>query len=566
MLHRYWFWGMILAVSSGLLSGCGASAGRRQLAQGQNNSAHYKSDLSLDQSTDRRAKAHAHYAAGVIYDVNEDADAALREYYQAALNDPDNEPLVLEVSRRLLQTKQVDKALDLLKRAAASPNASGAIFARLGVAYAELGKNDQAVSAGRMAIKKAPASLAGYQNLAVYYLQTKQTDEALKILDEANRQSHADADFLIGLAELYANYGLQMPKQREQANAKALAVLSRAEKLGPGTPALRMKLADGFSLLGDSKKAAELYLELLKTLPDVPAVRERVRAKLTEIYLRGQDHDSAVEQLKANVREDPTNPQYYYLLGCIAYEQKKMAEATDYFSKTLLLRPDFEPAFYDLASAQIALKQTSEALEVLDKARKKFPQNFVMEYLSGIALSSQKDYAEAFKRFTAAEVVAKATEPKRLTESFYFQVGAACERKGDLEGAESYFEKSLSLAPDFTEALNYLGYMWAEHGLKLDRARTMIEKAVKAEPENAAYLDSMAWVLYKQNQPKEALSYAKKAIEFGKEPDATVYDHLGDIYAALSQPEKAREAWNKSLSLEPNEQIRKKLEASKPVD
>src|SRR5262249_33805914 len=122
-----------------------------------------------------------------------------------------------------------------------------------------------------------------------------------------------------------------------------------------------------------------------------------------------------------------------------------------------------------------------------------------------------------------------------------------------------YFEKTLKLAPESAEAMNYLGYMWAEHGKKLDRARELIEKAVKAEPKNAAYLDSLAWVLFKLNKPQEALPQALKAIEFSEEPDPTVYDHLGDIYAALNQVEKAREAWKKSVSLEPNEEVKKKL-------
>src|SRR5258708_874746 len=64
------------------------------------------------------AKAHAHYAAGVIHDINEENDAALREYYEAALADPGNDSLVLEVSRRFTQNKQPEKALELLTRAA----------------------------------------------------------------------------------------------------------------------------------------------------------------------------------------------------------------------------------------------------------------------------------------------------------------------------------------------------------------------------------------------------------------------------------------------------------------
>jgi tetratricopeptide (TPR) repeat protein len=104
--------------------------------------------------------------------------------------------------------------------------------------------------------------------------------------------------------------------------------------------------------------------------------------------------------------------------------------------------------------------------------------------------------------------------------------------------------------------------MWAEHGLKLEKARGLIEKAVKLEPKNAAFLDSLAWVLFKLNQPKEALPHALKAVELCDPPDATVYDHLGDIQAVLKQGDKAREAWRKALSLEPTEEIRKKLDSS----
>jgi tetratricopeptide (TPR) repeat protein len=227
-----------------------------------------------------------------------------------------------------------------------------------------------------------------------------------------------------------------------------------------------------------------------------------------------------------------------------------------------LLGPDYEPAYYDLALAQISLDKPDEALATLEKARKKFQQSFPMELWTGLAYTRQKNYAAALRHFTAAEVIAKATDPSRLNEEFYFQLGAAYERIGDLSTAEQYFEKCLRLAPNSAEAQNYLGYMWAEHGLKLDKALELIEKAVKAEPKNAAYLDSLAWVLFKLNQPKEALKYELKAIELSTEPDATVYDHLGDIYASLGQPDKAGEAWKKSLTLEPNEQVRKKMEAT----
>jgi tetratricopeptide (TPR) repeat protein len=508
-------------------------------------------------------RAHARYAAAIIHDMNGETESALEDYYKAALDDPANESLVLEVSRRLLQSKQTDKALEILSHAAQRPSASGAIFARLGAVYSQVGKPEQAIAANRTAVKKSPHSLSGYQNLFLTYLQNKQPQEALKVLDAAAAQPTQDFEFLLGICELYANFILQQPSQKEAVQPKALAVLKRAEELKPSAPADRLRLAEALSALGATDQAAEIYQDLLDHLPDVPTLRDRVRAKLAEIYLRGNQPHRAVEQLQALLRDDPTNPQAYYLLGSIAYEQKKPAEAAEYFSKTVLLSPDFEQAYYDLAVAQMNLNKTSDALATLDKARRRFQQSFVVEFLTGLAFSHQKGYAEAIQHFTKAEVIAQATEPKRLNETFYFQLGAAYERKGDLSQAQKYFEKCLQIAPNFAEALNYLGYMWAEHDQNLPRAKQLIEKALKLEPKNGAYLDSMAWVLFKLHQPKEALEYILKAVQTLEEPDATVQDHLGDIYAALNQTDKAREAWSKSVSLEANEEVQKKLDGAR---
>jgi tetratricopeptide (TPR) repeat protein len=566
MLRRYWLWGTVLGIAGVLATGCSTTGSEKNPSRVESPHRVRQQELQEEREAQRTAEAHAHYSSGVIHEMNGEAAAATEDYYQAAVLDPDNESLVLEVSRRFLQSKQPGKALDVLTRAAARPQASGEIYARLGLVYTQLGKNDQAISAIRVAIKKSPDSISGYRNLFVSYLQTKQPQQALKALDDAASRSTADTEFLIDLSELYMNLGLEAPSLKEVSRTRSLAMLRRADKLGTANPALRLRLAEGFNLTGDTATAARLYLELLKKMPDMPGLRERVRANLTDIYLRSSNHKMAAEQLEAIVRDDPTNPQAYYFLGRIALEDKKPAEAADHFSKMIVLSPTFEPAYYFLAMAQINQGKSSDALATLEKARKQFPQSFAMEFWTAMAYSREKAYVEALRHYTAAEVIAKVTDPKQLDEGFYFQLGATCERKGDYDQAEKYFQKCLALAPDSAEAMNYLGYMWAEHGMKLDQARELIEKAVKAEPKNAAYLDSLAWVLFKLNRPKEALPQALKAVEFSEEPDPTVYDHLGDIYGALHQTEKAREAWKKSVSLEPNDEVKKKLDGESSAE
>ncbi len=131
------------------------------------------------------------------------------------------------------------------------------------------------------------------------------------------------------------------------------------------------------------------------------------------------------------VQDDPANAQAYYLLGSLAYDQKKLPEAVDYFQKTLLLSDDFEQAYYDLAGAQINLDKPKDALAHTGQGARKISDEFhgrISERRWRTAKA--KDYTNAVSHFTAAEAIARATEPERLTRYFYFEAGAAYERKG----------------------------------------------------------------------------------------------------------------------------------------
>ena len=580
MLFRYS--AIVLAAGSMLVAGCDAPGGaraksstsgdrlaaavRRLPAEGVEDPA-----ISLTASNDfpgedleKVIEAHARYGSGVVHEMNLEHDSALEDFYQAAILDPTNFTLVLEVSQEFLESRQQDKAMDLLKRASTNAAAPSMVFAQLGFIYSKLGRTNEAIAADRAAIQKDPRSLAGYQSLFIDYLQNNQIAQTWPLLEEAGKVKGTDADFLIGLAELYLRLGLQAPAQKKNSDEHALAALQRAAKLKPSDPRLQMHLADGLNLLGKTEEAATIYESLKKQIPDDSPQADAVRAKLADIYLQNHDLKRAAEELGVILRDNPTDAKTYEVLGGIAYDETNYVKASEYFRQAIAVNPDQESAYFELARAQLGADKPGDAVGTLDRAGHRFPQNFTGEYLTGVAYSAQKDYTNALRHFTAAEVVAEGGDPKhlneRLTDTFYFQLGATYERLGDYAQAEKYFEKSLQIAPDSPETLNYLGYMWAEHDQKLDQARDMIAKALKAEPKSSAYLDSMAWVLYKLHEPKPALDYELKAIQLQDEEDATVYDHLGDIYAALGQKDKAREAWTKSLQLEKSDVVQKKLQ------
>jgi tetratricopeptide (TPR) repeat protein len=547
-------WTLVCGSAALLGSACGSS---RHSASGRPPA---ETRAASEAESEQRIKASAHFAAAVSAEANRDLETALKHFIAAAHADPENESLVLQVAGRLLEVKRSDEAVEVLLHAAARPDASARVSAWLALAYASQDKTAQAIAANRTALAKEPTLLMAYQHLSTLYAEHRQPGEALKVLDEAAAQPSVQATYALGVAELYGNFARLRPEDTEAVKPRILKALDRAAALRGQDSALGQRVADGYKQMGEWNKAEEIYRELLEKDPDLPLVRE----SLVDLYLRTGKADRAVEQLQAIARDYPANEQTSFVLGTIAYQQKNFAEAERQFERTRMLRPNFEPVYYELVGVKLALKKPTEALDLLAKVRRRFAKSFQLEFYTGLAHSQAKQYDDAVRHFTEAEIIARATEPSRLGPLLYFQLGAACERRRDYAEAEKHFRRCLELSPDFAEALNYLGYMWAERGENLDEARALIEKALKLEPENGAFLDSLGWVLFKLKQPRAALDWLRKAIAHTEEPDATLYDHLGDVHAELGEWEPAREAWRQSLVIEPSEPVKKKLEPAPP--
>jgi len=514
-------------------------------------------ELELSEANERQIEAHARFAAGWVEDLSESPVQATEHFRIAADLDPENERLTLDAARKLVDVGRLDDARRLLERGAARTNATGVLWGSLGLVHALQQNQPAAIAANEEAIRRMPGNIAAYQMLARIYLGAGQFAEALRVLDEAAKQPDPDADFLLSLAETLGV--LQRVRQPAglDLRPRITKLLDRAVELGPGEPMMRLRLAEMYQQAGVDDRALPLYRSLLETHPDLPGLR----ARLIGIYLRSDHYEKAAEHLRVMALDRPTNPLLHYVLGVLALEAKKTEEAVASLDKVLLLRPDQQDVYLDIAGVFLSHRMPLEGLKVLERARVRFQPDFQMEFFSAIALLDLKRYEEAIRHFTAAEVMGSALSEDALDHVFYFQSGVAYERLGKIEDAAIQFEKSLEKKPDFPDALNYLGYMWAEKGLHLEKARGLIEKAVQLDPENEAYLDSLAWVLHQMGRSEEALPHQLRAVEKAKEPDATLFDHLGDIYSRLGRTEEARAAWTKAQSIEPKAEVQKKLDA-----
>jgi tetratricopeptide (TPR) repeat protein len=142
----------------------------------------------------------------------------------------------------------------------------------------------------------------------------------------------------------------------------------------------------------------------------------------------------------------------------------------------------------------------------------------------------------------------------------FYSLASAQEEAGDYKGAEDSLRKVLSAKPNDPTALNNLGYFFIERNERLEEAFEMIQRAVRIDPANSSFLDSLGWAYFKLGKLQEAERYLYEAAR--RSPfSATIQDHLGDVYNKLGKIESARAAWQRALKLTTPKDEQAKLKA-----
>lgn len=187
---------------------------------------------------------------------------------------------------------------------------------------------------------------------------------------------------------------------------------------------------------------------------------------------------------------------------------------------------------------------TQQAEAAHAKALELAPTHPYVHYLEGWMYSHAGQYEKALAAFE--RVLSRFGDNKALMKFVRSGISNVYVLQGDIPKGEAILEEMFKEDPNDPGLNNDLGYLWADQGKHLEQAEGMIRKALKADPGNSAYLDSLAWVLYKRGKYEEALVHMEQAIADRGATDATLFDHLGDIYERLQKLDKAVEAWKKA--------------------
>lgn len=396
--------------------------------------------------------------------------------------------------------------------------------------------------------------------LADAYVTAKQLDKAEEIYRKSLEDT-ASTEAYLGLAKIY--------RQQNKA-AELLDNLAKAfERNNDQEQGAAQQFEDEIEAISKEPALFDALLAAMKERTKEGTRKEHYSAAFMLATIAGSAEkvDAAVELYDIALKANRSQAERIYGgKGAVLSSAKRYDDAITVYKAALedpLVQRSRPDMIIRLARVQSISGKYEDAVKTAEELKKINPDHplVLMEiarvhYFAHKWEAARDAFEDLIKRHPdGGEVVNQA---RMSLSNVYVQLG-------DLKKGEEVLEAYLVEHPDDPGVNNDLGYLYADQGKNLEKAKAMIEKAVKAEPKNAAYLDSMGWVLFKLGQHEEAKTYLKKACDTNRgETDATLWDHLGDVQLQLKEVSEARASWEKALKTSKedtngDEKLQKKL-------
>ena len=350
-----------------------------------------------------------------------------------------------------------------------------------------------------------------YAVLLELYKETKDYQKAEKFLKKILKENPKNLDALNRLFQLYID---------TNQYKKAKKVIDKIIKLNPKGKDVLLKKLFLYLKLGKVNE----FIKTLENLKDKYKNDFEYHFILGMAYEENKDYQNAIKHYKKAKQLKPKNTEIYERLATIYIQLKQYDKAIEELKQAINLNPNDYQLYTELSQVYELKGNYQKAVQILEKSLKKFPNNAVLHYYLAIAYDNLDNWKKT----------------------------------------EQHLKKALELRPNFPDVLNYLGYSYIIRNIDIDKGIELVEKALQFQPNHPAYLDSLAWGLFKKGKTKEALKYILKAYEKMSD-DPVINYHYGRILEALGEKSKAKEMYEKALKLlekldkEPEKGITRKI-------
>jgi tetratricopeptide (TPR) repeat protein len=525
---------------------------------------------------DQLQQAYQNFAMAAISLTRGDPEKA-RTYLESAIQkDPDSVYLHQKMALLLKELREYPEALNYAQKAVDLDPSDAMSITLAGDLYALTGNDDLAVENYRKILDMEPENQRIRLLLTTILVRERQLQEALDHLDILIGQNPelVVAHYYRGRINLEMNrYG-----EAEKALGDALRLNESLE------PAL-FDMATLYQMTDREEDAARTYEKLVQIYPDNIPARERLvvlymklglkeksedqvkeiqkhskpgapeRQALGLIYLRQGKLDDSIAELELIVKAWPGDDKSRYYLATAYEEKEDIKSALEHFREIPSASKYFVNAQIHIAHLLTIEEKFDEAIQVMENAISLGGPDRIELYLM---LASVYEAKEAYDEAIAA--IQKGLKSDDRNIDLIFRLGVLLDKKGAKDACIEQMQKILEINPNYAEALNYIGYTYAEQGMKLDEAKALIEKALEIKPDSGYIIDSLGWIYYKRGAYDKAIHHLEKAARLTPD-DPTINEHLGDAYLKKENYEKALHYYMKALSLKsPQEkQLKEKI-------
>jgi tetratricopeptide (TPR) repeat protein len=479
---------------------------------------------------------------GQLYTLAHDTPHAEEQFKAAQRIDPSSEDVVLNLARLYSDSGDMTHAITVLNAVPADDRTAKMDYA-LGMSYDQLKENKNAIDAYSKAFDMEPDNLDAERGLAQALLNDNQLGAALKHFEAISVADPQDAQTYLRIAEI---------ERRQGHYEQALTTLKKAKALASDSLEIGFNEALINDSLGHYDEAVQSLQGLVKQTTHLDGQyadaeknnRSIFLDRLANVYREQNKTDLAVQTYQLMVAMGGEYAEHGYQGEVDAYRDGKQYEKATQVAQQAAAASPKDKTIQLMLAGQLADTGNPEDGIKLAKAQLKGNAddrdvNLVLAQI----YTRLRRWKEAADQIDAAEVLSTKQDDKIY---IYFLRGALDERQKHYDSAEEQFRKILAIDSNNSMTLNYLGYMLADRGVKLDDALTMVQKAVEQDPQNGAYLDSLGWVYFKMGQYALAEANLRKASE-RISTDPQVHDHLGELYEKTGRLKMAASQWEQSL-------------------
>ncbi len=444
------------------------------------------------------------------------------------------------LARRLEQAGDSKGAQAALERAATADPASAEVRAELAAFHMRQNDVNAAEKAAREALARNAGNIEAHRVLGLIYAsyaesaaETGQQARAPGFTKSAVEHLERVVATPGGATDVNVQYNLGRLYLQSGDNEKAIERLSRAVEQNPYSIQARLSLAQALS-------AAKRHDEAAEALAPAAADEPRLASTLAQFYERAGKHEEARQ---AYARALAANPKDLRALLALSREYSTTGDydkAIETLTKAQGLVPNDAAIAAFLAQTLIQAKKYSEAAAFAAAAQPKFPGDMRFTRLHARALFETGGASRAIA------LMESAVKAHPDDSGVYLSMADLYSDAGRPDDALKTLETAVTRFPADANVLNYLGYVLAERGTRLDESIRLITRALEIDPDNPSYLDSLGWAHFKRGDLTQAETHLAKAAE-GLPRNSVVQDHYGDLLSKRGKHDEAIAAWTKAL-------------------